>query len=56
MDNYILAETLGKGATAKVKAAVDADGREWAIKIFDLTNPKFNSRQFERLKLEVEAT
>lgn len=48
---------MGEGFSAQVKLATsDEDGRQYAIKIFDLQNEQFNERAFRLLKQEVEAT
>jgi hypothetical protein len=36
---YTLEKTLGSGFSAKVKLASDPQGNQYALKIFDLTNP-----------------
>ena len=41
LDRFRLGRTLGKGAQAKVKVGIDQDGREFALKIFDKSNPRF---------------
>jgi len=47
---------LGAGFSAKVKLAHDANNAEYALKIFDLTNPANNNKAIDLLKKEVEAT
>lgn len=56
IDGFQITKTLGSGFSAKVKLAVDDNGDEYALKIFDLTNPKNNKKSIELLKKEVEAT
>ena len=41
---YTLTKTLGTGFSAKVKLAHDKDGKEYAIKIFDLNNEMNDTR------------
>ena len=55
IDSYTLGRTLGEGFSAKVKVGVAPDGTEYALKIFDLDNPKFNSKAFKLLQEEVNA-
>ena len=56
LDQYRLTKTLGSGFSAKVKLAYDQEGKEFAIKIFDLTKTDNSERQMELVKQEVEAT
>ena len=42
LDKYRLTKTLGSGMSAKVKLAIDEEGNEYAIKIFDMTNQSTN--------------
>lgn len=56
IDGFSLGKTLGSGFSAKVKLATSQDGTEYALKIFRLDNPNFNSRAFKLLKEEVAAT
>ena len=39
-----------------MKLATDAQNNEYALKIFDLTNPRNNKKAIDLLKKEVEAT
>ena len=55
IDGYTLTKTLGQGFSAKVKLAHDSAGNEYALKIFDLTNPKNNKKAMDLLKKEVDA-
>ena len=55
IDGYTLTKTLGQGFSAKVKLAHDSNGNEYALKIFDLNNPKNNKKAMDLLKKEVEA-
>ena len=55
IDGYTLTKTLGQGFSAKVKLAHDSQGNEYALKIFDLNNPKNNKKAMDLLKKEVEA-
>ena len=56
LDGFTLGRTLGSGFSAKVKLGTSQDGTEYALKIFRLDNPEFNSKAFKLLKEEVEAT
>ena len=38
-----------------MKLALGSDGNEYALKIFDLTNPRNNKKALDLLKKEVEA-
>ena len=53
IDGYTLTKTLGQGFSAKVKLAHDSTGNEYALKIFDLNNPKNNKKAMDLLKKEV---
>ena len=56
IDGYRLGRTLGSGYSAKVKLAFDADGNQFALKIFDLTKPDISKDVVRFIKQEVEAT
>jgi len=56
IDGFTLTKTLGSGFSAKVKLARDANDAEYALKIFDLTNPVNSKKAVDLLKKEVEAT
>merc|ERR1712038_638942 len=56
IDGFTLTKTLGSGFSAKVKLAQDESNAEYALKIFDLTNPQNNKKAIDLLKKEVEAT
>ena len=56
IDGFTLSKTLGSGFSAKVKLAHDANNDEYALKIFDLTNPVNSKKAVDLLKKEVEAT
>ena len=56
LDQYRLTKTLGSGFSAKVKLAYDQEGKQYAIKIFDLAKAENSTRQMELIKQEVEAT
>ena len=56
IDGFTHSKTLGSGFSAKVKLATDANNAEYALKIFDLTNPVNSKKAVELLKKEVEAT
>ena len=56
IDGFTLTKTLGSGFSAKVKLAHDANNDEYALKIFDLTNPVNSKKAVDLLKKEVEAT
>ena len=48
LDKYTITRTLGSGTFAKVKLAQDQDGKQKAIKVFDLNNKEVNmKRQME---------
>ena len=55
IDGYAISKTLGSGFSAKVKLATDGANNEYALKIFDLTNPRNNKKALDLLKKEVEA-
>ena len=55
LDTFIVGQTLGRGAQAKVKVARDANGQQYALKIFDLANPLFTERSWNNLIKEVNA-
>ena len=44
IDNYTLLKTLGAGVTAKVKLAEDQNGKQYALKIFEISNPSVTSK------------
>lgn len=44
LDKYKLTKTLGSGFSAKVKLAYADDGKEYAIKIFDLAKSENGKR------------
>lgn len=56
IDNFTVTKTLGSGFSAKVKLAQDENNNQYALKIFDLTNPRNNKKAIDLLKKEVEAT
>ena len=56
IDGFRLIKTLGSGYSAKVKLAVDSEGNQYALKIFDLSNPDISQEYMKLLKQEVEAT
>ena len=56
IDGFTITKTLGSGFSAKVKLATDSNDAEYALKIFDLTNPQNNKKAIDLLKKEVEAT
>jgi serine/threonine protein kinase len=56
IDGFTLGKTLGSGFSAKVKLAHDETNAEYALKIFNLTNPHNNKKAIDLLKKEVEAT
>ena len=39
-----------------MKIGTDTDGKQYALKIFDKANPRFNERAFRRLREEVAVT
>jgi|DEB19_MinimDraft_3_1074340.scaffolds.fasta_scaffold760676_1 hypothetical protein len=49
IDNYKCIRTLGKGISAKVKLAETPDGKKFAIKVFDKSNPQNNQKTMEVL-------
>ena len=46
IDGYVLGRTIGGGSTCKTKLAYGEDGKEYALKIFCLDDPKFNAEEF----------
>merc|ERR1712038_737923 len=56
IDNFTITKTLGSGFSAKVKLAHDEQNNEYALKIFDLNNPRNNKKAIDLLKKEVAAT
>lgn len=56
IDQFTLTKTLGSGFSAKVKLARDSTDCEYALKIFDLSNPANGKKAIDLLKKEVEAT
>lgn len=56
LDSYTVGRTLGSGFSAVVKVGTNADGEEFALKIFRKDNQMFDERAFKLLKEEVEAT
>ena len=56
IDNYTVGKTLGEGYSAKVKLAVDEEGNQVALKIFDLTDPEISDKAVKFVKQEVDAT
>lgn len=56
IENFKITKVLGKGFSAVTKLAFDENENQVALKIFDKTDPKFNSSQFKLLKQEVENT
>ena len=57
LDNFKTTKTLGSGFSAKVKLAYDQEtGKDYALKLFDLENPKNNKKAIELLRKEVQAT
>jgi hypothetical protein len=55
IDNYTLLKTLGAGVSAKVKLAVDQNGKQYALKIFDLENKSVTSATVKLLRDEVKS-
>ena len=53
IDQYTLLKTLGAGVSAKVKLAQDAEGKKFALKIFDITNPNVTQKTVDLLRDEV---
>lgn len=51
LDKYLVGETIGKGATSKVKLGRGEDGREVAIKILTVDGSNFD---MEELKKEID--
>ena len=56
IDDFKLSKTLGEGFSAKVKLATDPNGKQYALKIFDLSKDGNNQTAMKYLKQEVEAT
>ena len=50
IDNYKIGKTLGEGYSAKVKLAVDEEGNQVALKIFDLTDPEISDKAVKFVK------
>lgn len=53
IDQFTLQRTLGSGVSAKVKLAHDENGKAFALKVFDLSNPSLVSKTIELLCKEV---
>ena len=51
----MLTEQLGEGFSAAVYRARSLSGKQVAIKVFDLSNPKFGNRMTEFVNQEVVA-
>ena len=54
--NYQLTKKLGVGFSAKVKLAHTPDGRDFALKIFDLSKETNDKNFIHMLKEEIQAT
>ena len=50
IDDYKIGKTLGEGYSAKVKLAVDKEGNQVALKIFDLTDPEISDKAVKFVK------
>ena len=55
IDQYTLGRKLGAGATAKVYEAMDDQGQEFAVKVFDHSNPRVTQQIFQYLQDETKA-
>lgn len=51
-----MTKTLGHGFSAKVKLAHTSDGKDYALKIFDLTKENNDTNFIKMLKEEINAT
>lgn len=55
IDQYRIVKKLGEGLTAKVfQVRDDESGEEFAMKVFDLDNPKFDEKAFRNLQAELD--
>ena len=54
LDQYTIIKTLGSGISAKVKLGRTADNQEFALKIFDKSNPVNDDTAMKTLKAEVD--
>ena len=50
IDNYKIGKTLGEGYSAKVNLAIDEEGNQVALKIFDLTDPEISDKAVKFVK------
>ena len=55
IDQFTLGKKLGSGVTAKVYEALDDQGNEFAIKVFDHSNPRVTAQIFQYLQNETQA-
>ena len=56
IDEYQLSKTLGEGFSAKVKLATGPDGKQYALKIFDLSKESNSKNAIKYMKEEVAMT
>ena len=56
IDEYQLSKTLGEGFSAKVKLATGPDGKQYALKIFDLSKESNSKTAIRYMKEEVAMT
>ena len=56
IDEYKVSKTLGEGFSAKVKLAEGPDGKQYALKIFDLSKESNNKNAMRYMKEEVQMT
>ena len=56
IDGYQLSKTLGEGFSAKVKLATGPDGKQYALKIFDLSKESNSKAAIRYMKEEVAMT
>ena len=56
IDGYQLSKTLGEGFSAKVKLATGPDGKQYALKIFDLSKESNSKNAIRYMKEEVALT
>jgi len=56
LDQYSLNRKLGQGFSSVVHHARAYDGKEYAIKVFDLENPKLTNRAFNLVQDEIQTT
>lgn len=55
LDHYTCIKTLGSGISAKVKLGQTADGKRYALKIYDKSNPSNSAKALETLEKETSS-